>query len=135
MTDHLSEFLPNGSRDQPVDDLAAFNDFPLSDWRSFSLDPPEIDSGLFKDPQAVAASRLAKSLNNSGGSGGAFVSSKDAKSRVTQHLFGKANHTKEVMDRMITDKKQWAETIIALTHCLHRLQKLSQVILLFLVTS
>lgn len=106
---------------QLTDGVAAFCDLPLSDWRSLSSDPPEVDSSLFKDPQAVAASLLSKRLGS-----GPFASSKEAKNRMMHHSYGGANRTRDLMDRMITDKGQWAENIVALTHCLHRLQKLSQ---------
>lgn len=128
--DQFSDFYPPKRRSSSADDNSAFNDLPLSDRRSLSFDPPEVDPGLFKDPQAVASSLLAKRQAD-GVSGG--VSSKDFKSR--QFYWGpcaRNSRSTELMDRMITDKKQWAESIVALTHCLHRLQKLPQVQLFYL---
>ncbi|KAM7539781.1 hypothetical protein Aperf_G00000020556 [Anoplocephala perfoliata] len=125
IADHFSDFYPSNRRSTSADDDLAFSDLPLSDWRSLSSDPPEVDSSLFKDPQAVALSLLAKrQTDNVGGGGGP---SKDFKSR---HLhwgpYTRSSRNSELMERMITDKKKWAESIVALTHCLHRLQKLSQ---------
>ncbi|VDD80255.1 unnamed protein product [Mesocestoides corti] len=121
LSDQLSEFYSSDGRNHAADDVMALNNLPLSDWRSLSSDPPEVDSSLFKDPQAVAAGLLTKRLAS-----GALASSREPKSKVVHHSYGYVDSTRETADRMITDKRQWAEAIVALTHCLHRLQKLSQ---------
>ncbi|VDM30405.1 unnamed protein product [Hydatigera taeniaeformis] len=120
IADNLSDFCSSRRGSQLVDAVSALCGLPLSDWRSLSSDPPEVDSSLFRDPLAVAGSLLSKHLGSD-----SLASSKEAKNRTMHHPYG-ANRTRDFTDRMITDKGQWAENIVALTHCLHRLQKLSQ---------
>nr|CDS30239.2 exocyst componenet sec8 [Hymenolepis microstoma] len=115
IADQLSDFyLPNLHYSSFNDD-SVFGSLPLSDWRSLSSDAPEVDSSLFKDPQAFATNLSAKRQMISGGG-----STRDSRS---SRFHGRGDRSG---DFMITDKKQWAESIVALTHCLHRLQKLSQ---------
>ncbi|VDK41555.1 unnamed protein product [Taenia asiatica] len=121
IADNLSDFYPSHRGSQLIDGVSTLSDLPLSDWRSLSSDPPEVDSSLFNDPLAVAGSLLSKRQGSE-----SLTSSKEAKNRMMHHSYGEANRTRDFMDRMITDKGQWAENIVALTHCLHRLQKLSQ---------
>ncbi|KAL5968437.1 Exocyst complex component 4 [Taenia solium] len=121
VADNSSEIYPSHRGSQLIDGVSAFSDLPLSDWRSLSSDPPEVDSSLFNDPMAVAGSLLSKRLGSE-----SLTSSKEAKNRMMHHSYGGANRIRDFMDHMITDKGQWAENIVALTHCLHRLQKLSQ---------
>ncbi|VUZ48567.1 unnamed protein product [Hymenolepis diminuta] len=120
IADQLSDFSrPNRCNSSGNED-SIFGDLPLSDWRSLSSDAPEVDSSLFKDPQALGASLLVKRQAISGSG-----SAKDSRSR--QFRGGPYSSADRSNEFMITDKKQWANSIVALTHCLHRLQKLSQV--------
>ncbi|VDO12684.1 unnamed protein product [Rodentolepis nana] len=116
IADQLSDFYLPNRRYSSINDDSVFGNLPLSDWRSLSSDAPEVDSSLFKDPQAFAANLLAKRQTSSG-SGSTTRDSKSSRSHGRGDRSG---------DFMITDKKKWAESIVALTHCLHRLQKLSQ---------
>lgn len=122
IADNLSDFDPSHRGSQLIGGVSMLCDLPLSDWRSISSDPPEVDSSLFNDPLAVSGSLLSKRLG-----GESLASSKETKNRMMHHSCGGANRIRDFMDRMITEKGQWAENIVALTHCLHRLQKLSQV--------
>lgn len=104
---------------------SAFGDLPLSDWRFFDADPPEVDPAIFTDSQTVSAALLAKHnhLQPSGSS-----SREPRFKRIQPHPYGGVDRRRELMDRVVADRKSWAETIVALTHCLHRLQKLTQVL-------
>uniref|UniRef100_A0A0X3PGE4 Exocyst complex component Sec8 n=1 Tax=Schistocephalus solidus TaxID=70667 RepID=A0A0X3PGE4_SCHSO len=92
-----------------------FSDLPLSDWRSLPVDPPAVNSNLQKDPRAVTAALLAST-----------GAAKEQRKLATQPLYVQPR-SKLYSDQLLTDEKKWADAIVALTHCLNRLQKLPQV--------
>ncbi|VDL90371.1 unnamed protein product, partial [Schistocephalus solidus] len=91
-----------------------FSDLPLSDWRSLPVDPPAVNSNLQKDPRAVTAALLAST-----------GAAKEQRKLATQPLYVQPR-SKLYSDQLLTDEKKWADAIVALTHCLNRLQKLPQ---------
>lgn len=120
-TDLSSKDVENG--EQAGD--SHFTTLPLSDWRDLPCDPPEVDPNLQRDPKAVVTNLLAQS--------GASKEHRKHNQQQAQQAIANAYLQQSaadkalVGDRLITDRKKWAQNIVALTHCLHKFQKLTQV--------
>ncbi|VDP96507.1 unnamed protein product, partial [Trichobilharzia regenti] len=94
-----------------------FVSLPLSDWHSASVVEPIVDSNLYKEPRAVAKSVALSAASHAANNESSSI---NQNGQSQQHQQTSMSHS------------DWIREIVAVTHCLMRLQKLPQVSRYFL---
>ncbi|CAH8852739.1 unnamed protein product [Trichobilharzia szidati] len=118
---HKSSYSNFDSREPGSINTTAVTHFvslPLSDWHSASVVEPIVDSNLYKEPRAVAKSVAAAAA--------AAASAANNESSTSQSGQPQPQHQQHHHQQTGMSHSDWIREIVAVTHCLMRLQKLPQ---------